>query len=59
MTTLALKAHLAINVHDVTASIRFYRKALWGRAVKGPHRLCQIRSGEPSPKPHAQPAPLP
>jgi extradiol dioxygenase family protein len=26
MTTLALKAHLAINVHDVTASIRFYRK---------------------------------
>jgi len=26
MTTLALKAHLAINVHDVTASIEFYRK---------------------------------
>jgi catechol 2,3-dioxygenase-like lactoylglutathione lyase family enzyme len=26
MTTLALKAHLAINVRDVTASIEFYRK---------------------------------
>ena len=26
MTTLALKAHLAINVHDVTTSLDFYRK---------------------------------
>jgi catechol 2,3-dioxygenase-like lactoylglutathione lyase family enzyme len=26
MTVLALKAHLAINVHDVPASIEFYRK---------------------------------
>jgi catechol 2,3-dioxygenase-like lactoylglutathione lyase family enzyme len=26
MTTLALKAHLAINVHNLTASLDFYRK---------------------------------
>ena len=26
MTTLALKAHLAINVHNLTASVDFYRK---------------------------------
>jgi catechol 2,3-dioxygenase-like lactoylglutathione lyase family enzyme len=26
MTTLALKAHLAINVHNLTASLEFYRK---------------------------------
>ena len=26
MTTLALKAHLAINVHNLTVSIEFYRK---------------------------------
>ena len=26
MTVLALKAHLAINVHNLTASVDFYRK---------------------------------
>jgi extradiol dioxygenase family protein len=34
MTTLALKAHLAINVHDVTASIEFYRKLFGGKPSK-------------------------
>ena len=38
----ALKAHLALNVHNVERSMEFYKKLLGNRAEQGENRIREI-----------------